>query len=161
MPPALSGGAVSSGGSSVSVTQYTEVTNDSLLFRRATWERLKSRLSACPSRCTRAQTAPYLPRARATLRAPAFGTANVCIAGHNRGVRDDFGDLHTLEPGDTVTWSTKLGTRIYERWSSVQKGAGDQHQRRRIHRGQPDDPVYLCPKRKRLPLAGPGCGSSE
>ena len=39
---------------------------------------------------------------------------NCCIAGHNRGVRDDFGDLHTLEPGDTVTWTTKLGTRTYE-----------------------------------------------
>lgn len=39
---------------------------------------------------------------------------NVSIAGHNRGVRDDFGDLHTLEPGDTVTWTTKLGTRTYK-----------------------------------------------
>lgn len=39
---------------------------------------------------------------------------NVCIAGHNRGVRDDFGELHTLEPGDTITWTTKLGTRTYE-----------------------------------------------
>lgn len=39
---------------------------------------------------------------------------NVCIAGHNRGVRDDFGDLHTLEYGDTITWTTKLGTRTYE-----------------------------------------------
>ena len=45
---------------------------------------------------------------------------NVCIAGHNRGVRDDFGDLHTLEPGDTVTWTTKLGARTYE-VTSVQK----------------------------------------
>ena len=39
---------------------------------------------------------------------------NCCIAGHNRGVRDDFGDLHTLEPGDTITWTTKLGTRTYQ-----------------------------------------------
>ena len=39
---------------------------------------------------------------------------NVCVAGHNRGVRDDFGDLHTLDPGDTITWTTKLGTRTYE-----------------------------------------------
>ena len=39
---------------------------------------------------------------------------NCCIAGHNRGVRDDFGDLHTLDPGDTITWTTKLGTRTYE-----------------------------------------------
>ena len=39
---------------------------------------------------------------------------NCCIAGHNRGIRDDFGDLHTLEPGDTITWTTKLGTRTYQ-----------------------------------------------
>lgn len=45
---------------------------------------------------------------------------NVCIAGHNRGVRDDFGALHTLEAGDTVTWTTKLGTRTYD-VVSVQK----------------------------------------
>ena len=45
---------------------------------------------------------------------------NCAIAGHNRGVRDDFGDLHTLERGDTVTWTTKLGTRTYE-VTSVEK----------------------------------------
>lgn len=45
---------------------------------------------------------------------------NVSIAGHNRGVRDDFGDLHTLERGDTITWTTKLGARTYE-VTSVQK----------------------------------------
>ena len=47
-------------------------------------------------------------------------SGNVSIAGHNRGVRDDFGDLHTLETGDTITWTTKLGTRTYE-VTSVQK----------------------------------------
>ena len=31
-----------------------------------------------------------------------------------RRPRDDFGDLHTLEPGDTITWTTKLGKRTYE-----------------------------------------------
>lgn len=45
---------------------------------------------------------------------------NVVIAGHNRGVRNDFGKLHTLERGDTITWTTKLGTRTYE-VVSVQK----------------------------------------
>lgn len=39
---------------------------------------------------------------------------NCCIAAHNRGVNNHFGKLHTLEPGDTITWSTKLGTRTYE-----------------------------------------------
>ncbi len=38
---------------------------------------------------------------------------NVCVAGHNRGVNAHFGKLHTLEVGDTITWTTKLGTRTY------------------------------------------------
>ena len=38
---------------------------------------------------------------------------NVCVAGHNRGVRNDFGKIHTLNPGDTITLTTKLGTRTY------------------------------------------------
>lgn len=39
---------------------------------------------------------------------------NCCIAAHNRGVNNHFGQLHTLEVGDTITWITKLGTRTYE-----------------------------------------------
>lgn len=35
-------------------------------------------------------------------------------------MNNHFGKLHTLEPGDTITWTTKLGTRTYE-VVSVQK----------------------------------------
>lgn len=38
---------------------------------------------------------------------------NCCIAAHNRGVRNDFGRIHTLRAGDTITLTTKLGTRTY------------------------------------------------
>jgi sortase A len=38
---------------------------------------------------------------------------NVAIAGHNRGVRNDFGKIHTLKNGDTITFTTVLGTRTY------------------------------------------------
>lgn len=38
---------------------------------------------------------------------------NVCVAGHNRGVRNDFGRIHTLRPGDTITFTTRLGARTY------------------------------------------------
>ena len=38
---------------------------------------------------------------------------NVALAGHNRGVRNDFGKIHTLNAGDTITLTTKLGTRTY------------------------------------------------
>ena len=38
---------------------------------------------------------------------------NVPIAGHNRGVRNDFGKIHTLKAGDIITFTTVLGTRTY------------------------------------------------
>ena len=38
---------------------------------------------------------------------------NVCIAGHNRGVRNDFGKIHTLQAGAAITLTTTLGTRSY------------------------------------------------
>ena len=39
---------------------------------------------------------------------------NVALAGHNRGSHGIFGEIHTLEIGDTMTYTTKLGTRTYE-----------------------------------------------
>lgn len=39
---------------------------------------------------------------------------NVGLAGHNRGVANHFGEIHTLEEGDTITYTTLLGTRTYE-----------------------------------------------
>ena len=47
---------------------------------------------------------------------------NVCLAGHNRGVRNDFGKIHTLKSGDTITFTTVLGTMTYS-VSSVTKVA--------------------------------------
>ena len=38
---------------------------------------------------------------------------NVAVAGHNRGVRNDFGKLHTLKNGAVITLTTALGTRNY------------------------------------------------
>ena len=38
---------------------------------------------------------------------------NVCIAGHNRGTHGIFGDIHTLKAGDSITFTTKVGTRTY------------------------------------------------
>ena len=45
---------------------------------------------------------------------------NVCIAGHNRGTNCYFGEIHTLNIGDEITLTTKLGTRTYS-VTSVQK----------------------------------------
>lgn len=42
---------------------------------------------------------------------------NIAIAGHNRGVNDYFGRIHTLKAGDNITFTTKLGSRTYEVYS--------------------------------------------
>lgn len=44
-------------------------------------------------------------------------SGNVAIAGHNRGVNSYFGEIHTLEKGDKITYTTKLGSRTYKVYS--------------------------------------------
>ena len=49
---------------------------------------------------------------------------NIAIAGHNRGVTNHFGKIHTLDIGDEITLTTTLGTRAYTVYS-VEKIAVD------------------------------------
>ena len=37
----------------------------------------------------------------------------MALAGHNRGVTNHFGKIHTLDTGNTITLTTALGTRTY------------------------------------------------
>lgn len=50
---------------------------------------------------------------------------NYCVAGHNRGVRNDFGRIHTLRTGDTISLTTPLGTRSYSVTSVSKVGVTD------------------------------------
>lgn len=50
---------------------------------------------------------------------------NVAIAGHNRGVNNHFGKIHTLDIGDTIKLTTKLGTRTYEVYAVYKVGVED------------------------------------
>ena len=47
-------------------------------------------------------------------------SGNVALASHNRGANDYFGEIHTLDIGDKIQYTTKLGTRTY-RVTSVEK----------------------------------------
>ena len=113
MPPALSSGAASSGSSSFAVTQYTEVTDD-LYYSGGYLGTLKIPAIGLSVKVYQGTDNTTLAKGAGHFEDTSVWNGNCCIAGHNRGVRDDFGDLHTLEPGDTVTWTTKLGTRTYE-----------------------------------------------
>jgi len=55
----------------------------------------------------------------------SFFNGNTAIAAHNRGVNNHFGKIHTLELGDTVKLTTKLGTRTYEVYSVAKISSSD------------------------------------
>lgn len=48
------------------------------------------------------------------FKATSCWDGNVGIAGHNRGVANHFGNIHTLAQGAKISYTTKLGTRTYE-----------------------------------------------
>lgn len=126
VPGALDGGLVSqvesvtypsvntgSGGDGTTSTGWTDVTSD-LYYSGGYLGTLKIPAIGLTVKVYQGTDSATLAKGAGHLEGTSIWDGNVCIAGHNRGVRDDFGDLHTLEPGDTVTWSTKLGTRTYE-----------------------------------------------
>lgn len=132
VPGALDGGLVSQAGSvsypavdagaswtGTASTGWTDVTSD-LYYSGGYLGTLKIPAIGLSVKVYEGTDSATLAKGAGHFPDSSIWDGNVCIAGHNRGVRDDFGDLHTLEPGDTITWTTKLGTRSYD-VVSVQK----------------------------------------
>ncbi len=126
VPGALDGGLVSQTGavnypvidsgtsSSVSAsTCFTEVTSD-LYYSNGSLGTLKIPAIGLTVKVYEGTGSSTLAKGAGHFEDTSIWAGNVCIAGHNRGVRNDFGKLHTLEIGDTITWTTKLGTQTYE-----------------------------------------------
>ena len=109
VPPGTSGGGSWTGGT----IAFTEVTDD-LYYSGGYLGTLKIPAIDLSVKVYQGTDSAALRKGAGHFRNTSIWDGNVCVAGHNRGVRDDFGDLHTLEYGDTITWTTKLGTRIYE-----------------------------------------------
>ena len=101
------------GGSSGQSIGYTEVTDD-LYYSGGYLGTLDIPAIGLSVKVYEGTYSTTLAKGAGHFEGTSIWDGNVCIAGHNRGVRDDFGDLHTLEYGDTITWITKLGTRTYE-----------------------------------------------
>ena len=120
--PSVSGGSVAMtqipGGSPTGIAQgsatgdYTEVTSD-LYYSNGSLGTLKiPSISLTVGVYEGTGSAPLLKGA-GHFTNTSIWDGNVALAGHNRGVRNDFGKIHTLNAGDTVTLTTKLGTRTY------------------------------------------------
>ena len=125
IPGALSGGLVSSVGSVGSVpyptvdsggswnsTAYTPVSSD-LYYSNGSLGTLKIPAIGLTVKVYEGTDGAALRKGAGHFAETSIWNGNVCIAGHNRGVNNHFGKIHTLSVGDTITYATKLGTRTY------------------------------------------------
>lgn len=114
--PTVDGGTSSSSGSfwtSTQSTGFTEVTED-LYYSGGHLGTLKIPAIGLTVKVYEGTGSATLAKGAGHFTDTSIWDGNVCIAAHNRGVNNHFGQLHTLEVGDTITWTTKLGTRTYE-----------------------------------------------
>ena len=109
LPPAASGSANGSIGSYTPV-KYTAVTKD-LYYSGGYLGTLKIPTLGLSVKVYQGTDADALRK--------------VAIAGHNRGVNNHFGKIHTLDIGDTIKLTTQLGTRSYEVYSVSKIGVDD------------------------------------
>ena len=96
-----------------SSTGYTEVTDD-LYYSGGYLGRLKIPSLDVNVKVYEGTDSKTLAKGAGHFPDTSIWDGNCCIAGHNRGANCYFGAIHTLEPGDKITLTTKLGTRTYE-----------------------------------------------
>lgn len=102
-----------SGDQTVSSTGYTAVTDD-LYYSGGHLGTLKIPALDLSVRIYQGTGSSTLAKGVGHFNETSIWDGNVALAAHNRGANSYFGELHTLELGDRVTLTTKLGTRTYE-----------------------------------------------
>lgn len=113
--PTVSGGTSSNDSTFWTSTQgtgFTEVTDD-LYYSNGSLGTLKIPAINLTVKVYQGTDSTALKKGAGHFKDTSIWDGNCCFAAHNRGVNNHFGKLHTLEAGDTITWTTKLGTRTY------------------------------------------------
>ena len=112
LPPSTSGSTSENTGS-YTQTKYTAVTND-LYYSGGYLGTLKIPTLGLSVKVYQGTDSDALRKGAGHFASTSIWDGNVAIAGHNRGVNNHFGKIHTLDIGDTIKLTTKLGTRTYE-----------------------------------------------
>lgn len=107
------GTPISSGSSSSSSTGFTEVTRD-LYYSGGHLATLKIPAIDLSVRVYQGTDSKTLAQGVGHFEETSIWSGNVALAAHNRGANDYFGEIHTLDIGDRITLTTKLGTRTYK-----------------------------------------------
>ena len=97
---------------SYSATAFTEVTDD-LYYSGGHLGTLKIPAIGLTVKVYEGTDSAALAKGAGHFEGTSIWAGNVCIAAHNRGVNNHFGQIHTLEAGDEITLTTRLGTRTY------------------------------------------------
>lgn len=101
------------GGGSYQPIGYTAVTSD-LYYSGGYLATLKIPTLSLSVEVYQGTDADALRKGAGHFASTSIWDGNVAIAGHNRGVNNHFGKIHTLDIDDTIKLTTKLGTRTYE-----------------------------------------------
>ena len=114
-PPALSGPTYVDGGATTG-SKYTAVTSD-LYYSGGHIGTLKISAIDLTVKIYQGTDSDTLKKGAGHFENTSFFNGNTALAAHNRGVTNHFGKIHTLDLGDEIKLTTKLGTRTYEVYS--------------------------------------------
>ena len=92
---------------------FTEVTGD-LYYKNGSLGRLEIPALDLSVRIYQGTDSKTLAKGVGHFEDTSIWDGNVCLAAHNRGANSYFGQIHTLNIGDKITLTTKLGTRTYK-----------------------------------------------
>lgn len=123
MPPSYTS-SVTTGGTTTATTGYTELTSD-LYYSDGHIGTLKIPSISLTVKVYEGTDSAALKKGAGHFKDTSVWDGNVAIAGHNRGVNNHFGKIHTLSIGDEITWTTKLGSRTYEVFSVAKISVDD------------------------------------
>ena len=103
------GGGTASG---IPITGFTEVTSD-LYYKGGYLATLKIPSIDVNVKVYEGTESAVLRKGAGHFEDTSIWAGNICVAAHNRGVNAHFGEIHTLDVGDEITLTTKLGKRTY------------------------------------------------
>ena len=106
------GSTVNGGSGYQPAVLFTEMTSD-LYYKNGSLGRLEIPALDLSVRIYQGTDSKTLAKGVGHFEDTSIWNGNVCLAAHNRGSNSYFGQIHTLDIGDKITLTTKLGKRTY------------------------------------------------
>ena len=106
-------GSTVSGGNYQPSVLFTEVASD-LYYKNGSLGKIEIPALGLSVRIYQGTDSKTLAKGVGHFEDTSIWEGNVCLAAHNRGANSYFGQIHTLDIGDKIILTTKLGARTYK-----------------------------------------------